>query len=168
MIEMFDIHEGRVVISPVTLLVPEFKAVHEHYKDINVFCYIAFRTSMSPTNIYRDVEQDRIDEALLKDFPGEYKPTDDLVVAALEKIYSLEPSVVRYYRSIKDLVDKLAAYASNAIVDDSKEGNITHLIKLVEKANSVIITFMKAEKDIESILPTVGKANKKKLAYDLT
>jgi hypothetical protein len=159
MIEMFDINEGRVVISPVTLLVPEFKAVHEHYNDINVFCYIAFRTSMSPTNIYRDVEEDKIDETLMRDFPGNYKPTDDLVVAAL----------VRYYRSIKDLVDKLAAYASNAIVDDSKEGNITHLIKLVEKANSIILTFMKAEKDIESILPTIGKAsNKKKLAYDLT
>lgn len=163
-VDFFDIENNRVVLTPEVLLIPEMRAVWEHYKHINPICYIVFRVSTARNNIYRDEPEDTIDQVLLKDFPGDYKITDDLIVAAIEKLESLEPTIVRYYRSIKKLVEKLSTYANTAIIDDSKDGNIAHVLRMVKEAQSVIATFSKAEKDIEqAILPK----NKKKLAYDI-
>lgn len=167
MVEIFDIENGKVVITPITLLVPELKAIHDNYaQPIQVLAYIAFMRSISKKNPYRDVPEEDREAMLLRDFPGDYKPTDHLIAEAFNKIDALEPSVIRFFRSVKGLVDKLSVYCDSVLLDDSKDGNLTNVLRIVKEAKTTIITFSQAEEEVAAQLQ-LGPANKKQVAYDL-
>jgi ABC-type Fe3+-hydroxamate transport system substrate-binding protein len=162
--EIFDIQDGRVVVNPNVLLIPELRDVYEAY-GLNAIAYLYYKTSVSIKNPYRTIPEDERDEVLLRDFPGAYEPTDDLIANAVLKLDSFKPTVVRYYESVKSLVERLSTWANTVVIDDTKEGNMNYILKMIEKVGTVADNFQRAEKAvIETEQKTRGN---QKIAYDL-
>lgn len=164
MTEVFDIQDGRVIINPNILLIPELKEVYEAY-GLNAIAFLYYKTSVSTKNPYRTLPEEERDEVLLRDFPGDYHPTDDTIANAILKLESFKPTAVRYYESIKSLVERLSTWANTVVIDDTKEGNMNYILKMIEKVGTVADNFQKAEKAVlESEQKTRGN---QKIAYDL-
>jgi ABC-type Fe3+-hydroxamate transport system substrate-binding protein len=73
--------------------------------------------------------------------------------------------VVRYYESVKSLVERLSTWANTVVIDDTKEGNMNYILKMIEKVGTVADNFQRAEKAvIETEQKTRGN---QKIAYDL-
>jgi len=162
---IFTIENNQVVINENCLLIPELKAVVDNYeKPVPALAYVYYMTSI--VNPYSELDKDFKQEQILKDYPGDYKPTDEIIIKALDKCDMLyEKAIIKYYESIKGLIYKLQKYNDTVIIDDSKEtGNIQHVLKMVEKCGQVIIQFKKAEKERDQeLLKTRGNHE---LAYD--
>ena len=164
MTEVFDIKDGKVIVNPNVLLIPELNLVYEAY-GTPALAYLYYRTSVSIKNPYRHLPEEEKDLTLTRDFPGSYKVTDELICNALIKLESFEPTIVRYYKSIKHLVDRLSNWANTVVIDDSKEGNMNYILKMIEKIGTVTDNFQKAEKAVvEMEQKTRGN---QKIAYDL-
>lgn len=165
MVKIFDIENGRVIINPHCLLIPELKALRENYEGIEVFCYVAFLFKETIDNPYGNLEKDIRKEVLLKDFPGAYRPSDELVCKAIDKLQDLyETPITKYFKQVRGLLEKVGNYAATVIIDDGKEGNMTHVLKIIKEVGMVAKQFADAEKvKLEDELK--GKGGKA-LAYD--
>ena len=162
--KIFTIESQQIVITPDCLLIPELKAVVDNYKDnIAALSYCAYL--VSPKSPYSDLDKDSKEEVLLKDYPGDYNVTDEIICRAIDKLELLYTSTtINYFNSIKILVDNVALYARTALIDDSKEtGNIQHLLKMMDKCGTHIEQFRKLEEAKDSELKTRGNHI---LAYD--
>lgn len=165
MVKIFDIENGRVIINPNCLLIPELKALRENYEGIEVFCYVGFMADPAIENPYGNLEEEIRKEVLLKDFSGDYKPSDELVCKAINKLQELfETPITKYFKQVRGLLEKVGNYAATVIIDDGKEGNMGHVLKIIKEVGMVAKQFADAEKvKLENELK--GKGGKA-LAYD--
>lgn len=164
--ELFEIENKVVKLTPDCLLIPELKAISENYKDpIQVYTYLHYVTS--PRSPYRNLEEDIIDEEVHKDYPGDYSPNDYHVANAKAKLKKLTANTVeKYFVSMKHGMEKMSHYMEQVIISDDRVlGNITYVQKALDNAGKTIESFKKLEKEREEVL---NKSRGKKLeAWDL-
>jgi hypothetical protein len=100
--ELFDIQNGKVIINVNCLLIPEFKAVHDAYKDpIPAFSFLYYL--YSPKGPYCNTPEEDKEEVLFIDFPGEYTLEDEVMIKAIEKIeFFIMTPAYRYYLDNKN------------------------------------------------------------------
>ena len=163
---IFDIVSTKVVINENILLIPWLKVIKETYKEyINAFCYIHYYTD--PTGAYYVYEEDIRKEKLLKDFPGDYKPTDKIIANAIKELYDrrvLNNTIIRHWSSCKSLLDKFSAYADSVILDDTKDGNMAHAQRILDKIEKNMKMFISATKLMEE--EQAKTRGNRKRAYD--
>jgi len=146
--KLFDIQEGKVVLNPTTLWIPEFKIIWDRDKKKNKdraiaeISYIVFMYSFqSPYLAYSESEREsRIIKDFLKGFEN-WEP-DKIVKAAVKKYNELQDSVsLKLLRSTRIALEKIEEYfrgASkeeiNTIVKNSKElGNLVQSLDKLER-----------------------------------
>lgn len=164
---IFDIENGKVVISKNTLLIPWLNVIVEKYKsNINALCYVKYFTDI--VGPYSDFSDEVKTSELLKDFPGDYNITDIEITEAIEKLQLRwkNETTLRHFNSVRRLVNKFSDYADSVILDDGKEtNNITSAKSIVKDCLKTIKDFRNMEKIVqEEILKTRGN---KEVAYDL-
>lgn len=167
MVEIFDIKDRRVALTPTVMLIPELRALIDEYPEdyMKAISYVAFMTDPTARNPYGELLDEAREEALAKDFAGSYKPTDKVICTAIKKMEYLNDTVInKYYRQVRALVGKLGNWAENVIIDDGREGNMAHVLRTIKDIGTVTKQFMEAEKaKMEEEKKARGN---KKLAYD--
>jgi len=149
--KLFDIQNGKVVLNPTTLWIPEFKALWDRDKKKNKdravaeISYIVFLYSyQSPYQAYSETEREKkIREDFLKDFP-EWKP-DDAVKDAIVKYNDLQDSVsLRLLRSTKLALETIEEYFKTANPDD-----ITTIVRNAKELGNLVQSLDKLEKQVQ-------------------
>ncbi len=166
---MFDIKNKSVIISPLCLLMPELKAVSDHYKEdrLAVFSYICFMTEGDEEkNPYSKLPEDRKKEVLLRDFKGSYSPDDYLIRDALEKIKSFETPEERLYSAAKQAVDNVAEFLKDKSTDlqDPKEAKL--VVDILTKMNDVAKNLSDVREIKQKAINKGRVSGNRKLAYD--
>jgi hypothetical protein len=166
--DIFDIENGRVVLTPVCFLMPELKAITEAYTDpIPAFSYLNFKFAVKGP--YANTPEADLDEVLLTDYPGEYTLEDDVMIKAVEKLTELYiTTTIQYYRDNKGLLEKLGEYARLTPVTSGRDGNISALMAQVKSVGKTITEFKILEKTVlEELADAKGRVRgNKTLAYD--
>lgn len=147
MSKLFDIVNGKVILSPATLYIPEFKKLwdrdgsEEHDTAIAEISYVVFMYDhKSP---YRDIKETDKEPMIRKDcgFKAKWKP-DAAIVKAVDKYKILqETASSRLLQAAKVGADKLTeyfetaeSYDANNIVKNLKElGNVVRSIDTLQK-----------------------------------
>lgn len=167
-IQMFDIHDGNVVINHNCLSIPELKAIHDAYKNpIPAFNFLYYMFDINSP--YINIEEEVKEETLLTDFPGEYTLEDEVMIAAIKKMEELYVTpTYRYYLDNKILMEKLGKFARTASVTTGRDGNIGALQSQVKSVGKTIMEFKQLEKvAMDEISEGKNRARGgKKLAYD--
>lgn len=165
--KIFDIELGKVTINENCLLIPEFKAVYDYYKDgIPAFSYLHYYFTLDGP--YANIPEDEKQELLLSDFPGEYSLEDDVMIDAIKKmkLFFTTPTY-RYYLDQKYLLEKLGNFARTASITTGKDGNITALQSQLRSTTKTINEFRTLESLVQKELNSSRKTRgNKKLAYD--
>ncbi len=149
--KLFDIQNGKVVLNPTTLWIPEFKAIWDRDKKkskdraVAEISYIVFLYSyQSPYQAYSENERE---ERVIKDFfkgVPDWKP-DELVQAAIDKYKELQDSVsLRLLRSTKLALETIEEYFKSANPDD-----ITTIVKNAKELGNLVQSLDKLEKQVQ-------------------
>lgn len=157
--------DGKVVLNFNCLSVPELKRVWERYQTVLPFEF-AYHM-VHPASPYSDLERSLREEEVTLAFMSGFHKEDIEIIEMLEVLKKMWVTpIMRYYESVKTLVDKLAVYNENVLLDDSKEtGNMTHVLKIVKECGTAIETFNKARKTRDAeVLKLRGKTQG---AYDI-
>jgi hypothetical protein len=166
--EIFDIENGKVVVNSNCLLIPELKAVVDRYTDpIPALCFLHYKFAIKGP--YCNTPEDELEDVLQQDFPGEYTTEDEEIIMATNKLSMLyETPTVRYYNSVKGLLERLGVFAKTAVVTTGRDGNMNSLLSQVRTVGKTINEFKVLEKSVLQELDEGRGRNRgdKKLAYD--
>jgi hypothetical protein len=116
--KLFDIVNGKVVMNPQTLAMPEFRYLWDRDDDIDKdnavreISYVVFLCDESLANPYRAYKEGDREEVLLRDFIKEKKwKADKHIEAAIKKyLEATQTTNSRLLKSAKNAAEKLAGY----------------------------------------------------------
>jgi hypothetical protein len=116
--KLFDIVNGKVVMNPQALAMPEFRYLWDRDDDIDKdnavreISYVVFLCDESLANPYRAYKEGDREEVLLKDFIKEKKwKADKHINAAIEKFKeATQTTNSRLLKAAKNAAEKLAGY----------------------------------------------------------
>lgn len=124
---LFDIVNGKVIMNPTALWIPQFKKIWDRdktkYKNVavNEISYIVFMYGFhSPYAAYSEGDKEK---KILEDFfPGQDWKPDQAIKEAIEKYNELQDSVaLRALRAAKIGLDKAATYFETVSPDRANE-----------------------------------------------
>ena len=166
--DIFDIQNGVVIVNANILLIPEFKAVHDEYKDpVPALAYLHYR--YYPKGPYCNIPEEDKEEILLQDFPGEYTLEDDIMIKAIEKLEALVMSpTYRYYLDNKILLEKMGKFGRDATVTAGRDGNASVLNSQLSKVGKTIQEFKQLEKVVNQEIDEhkISVRGGRRIAYD--
>ena len=166
--KIFDIDNGKVVINPECLLIPELKAVVDNYTDpLPALSFLYFLHH--PEGPYSNIPEDEKEDIIFQDFPGDYSLEEEVMHKASEKLASLYMTpTFRYYLDQKVLLEKLRKFARSTAITGGKDGNLNSFLAQLRSTSKTINEFKLLENMVNKELHSETKirGNKKK-AYDL-
>ena len=164
--KIFEVKNKVVVINENVLMIPEFKAVVDAYKDpLPALSFIYYMSD--PWSPYLNEPEETRTEKVFKDYPGEYKLTDSIVHDAIDKAEEFYTSPTdRFFKANKSAIDKMSVYLETTEIDDSKDtGNIANFMRITEKCEKIMEAFDKLkQKREEELKKARGKG---RLGYDV-
>lgn len=167
-IKIFDISNGKVVINEECLTIPELKAVVEKYENpIPALCYLYYM--FDPSSSYSNNTFDEKEEAILKDYPGEYTTEDEVIIKASEKLQKLYITpTMRFYLDNKILLERVGKFARNSEISSGRDGNINSFQMQLKSLGKTIEEFKKLELIVQQELDEMNTRVRggKKRAYD--
>lgn len=146
MVEIFDMQDDRVIINPNCLLIPEFKAVVDKYKDpVAALSYVHFMTH--PMSPYNDVPEEEKQQIISDDVKGEFGLEDEEIEAALKKAELLYTTPMRrfFYKSKKGL-ETLGDYLGDTKITEGLHGNFASFQMAYTRIGKIIQEFKQLEK----------------------
>lgn len=157
MTELFNIKDGKIVITPDKLAIPVFKQIYERDKSKNKeiafkeLSYIFFMVDFNSP--YQSYPNDKKEKIIIEDiFKDKWSP-DKLVKEGVIKYTEFtDTAVIRLVRSAQNACDKLADYFNNVdytLKDDND--------KLVYTAKDVVLNL----KNIGDISDSLSKLEEK-------
>jgi len=166
--EIFDITNGKVVVNENVLLIPQFKAIIEEYKDpIPALSFLHYM--YHPKGPYCNTPAEDKEGILLLDFPGEYTLEDPVMIAAIAKMdeFIISPTY-RYYLDNKLLLEKLGKFARTAPITSGRDGNINAMLSQIKSTGKTITEFKMLEKTVQQELDEHKSRvrGEKRIAYD--
>ena len=164
---IFEIENGKIVINPEILTIPELRAVKEYYADPLpplAFLYHYYKQD----GAYNNVQEDEKLDLIYRDNPGDYTLEDDVLIGAMKKMEVLTTTpTYRYYLDQKYLLEKLGKFARTTTITAGKDGNINALLAQIRSTSKTINEFKNLEKMVQEELKTSSKVKgNKKIAYD--
>jgi hypothetical protein len=154
-VNIFDIHGGKIVINPNCLLIPELKTINESYQDpIPAFCYIHYMTH--PKSPYANLEELEKEQLILEDYPGDYTPEEEIIHLATTKLRKLyETPTMRLLRNAKIGLENLSSYIGTAKISEGRDGNITPFQMTLSKIGKIAQEFRMLEKQVDDELGSI-------------
>ena len=116
--KLFDIINGKVVMNPQVLAMPEFKYLWDRDEDIDKdkavkeISYVVFLCDESLTNPYRAYKEGDRRDVLLRDFIKDkrWKPDKHIEAAITKFMEATQTTNSRLLKSAKNAAEKLAGY----------------------------------------------------------
>ncbi|MHA1198101.1 MAG: hypothetical protein ACTSQF_01905 [Candidatus Heimdallarchaeaceae archaeon] len=116
--KLFDILDGKVVMNPQALAMPEFKTIWDRddseekdqaYREISYVVYLCDESSNNPYRAYRIEDRDKV---LKQDFMGgsKWKADGDILKAVKKHKEATQTTNSRLLRSAKNASEKLSEY----------------------------------------------------------
>lgn len=165
--KIFDIEEGKVVISPDVLNIPWLRCIVDKYEyHMAALNYVHYMTD--PISSYFNLGELERSDKLLKDFPGDYKKTDLEICNAVSNLLDLRVNndpIIRLKNAAQILLNKISIHCESVILSDGREGNMGDALKVLEKADKYATNFMGLSKKAEETLKK-GRGGVE-LAYDI-
>jgi hypothetical protein len=149
MIEIFVLDNGRVVINPNCLLIPELKAVVKAYKDpVPALSYLHFM--YFPKSPYAALPEDTKEEVILLDYEGDYTPSDKEIRMAAQKLQELyKTPTQRFFFNCKKALDRLGEYVASATITEGRDGNLPQVRDMLKSVGKINQEFKQLEKAYE-------------------
>ena len=165
--DIFTIENESIKLDTSILIVPEFKLLWETYKDLDWFkvMYLLHNSRSPYANMYYDLRKNQVEQEF-----SNLDLTCPIFELACQKyeLLNITPST-RYFNSIKSLIEKLTAYCESVEINDSKDGNLTHILRLLKESKSNLESYKAVENTyIEEQLSARGNAElgQDELNYD--
>lgn len=157
MVKIFDINEGIVAINVNCLLIPELKAIYDHYEDpIPVLGYVHFMTD--PRSPYGNLPDEEKEARILEDYDSDYTPDDEPVYKAVEKMKKLyETPSMRGRRRALNAFDNLSLYIEKASITEGKDSNLTGIVNTLKSMRTINKELRALEQDVEEELRIRGQ-----------
>lgn len=123
MVKIFDMEDNKVIINPNCLLIPEFKALVDKYKDSTAaLAYVHFM--LSPDSPYNDVPESDKQQIISDDVKGDFGLEDPEIEAALKKAEILYMTPTRRFLiKNKIAMEKLGDYLATTEITEGMHGN---------------------------------------------
>lgn len=155
---ILEYENGRITVTAEAYIIPEIKAIIDKY-DMKAEPYLAYVVYMSsPNSPYINVPNDEKVETIVYDIIqslGDFDIEDPLLEKAVDKLKSLYTStMVRKYEAAKILHDKFTKYMREKEITEGKDGNMTELMRILERLGSEMKSFKDLEKQVEEELKT--------------
>lgn len=156
--KILEYEDGRIKVTAEAYCIPELKAILDKY-DMKAEPYLAYVHLMTAVDSpYVNVPEDEKKETVVYDVIqtiGDFDIDDELLDIAMAKLKTLYTSVlVRKYEAAKILHDKFTKYMKDKEIMEGKDGNMSELMRLLEKLGSEMRTFKDLEKQVEEELKT--------------
>lgn len=147
MINLFDIENEKVVISPNVLLIPEFKTIVDKYEDyIPALSYIYFMSS--PHSPYSDVPERDKQQIVSEDVGGDFGLEDDEIEEAIKKAEFLYTTPTRrFFINAKKGLETLGDYLGSTQISEGKDGNFSAFGMAYTRIGKTIQEFKILEKE---------------------
>ena len=147
MVQIFDIQEGRVVISPNCLLIPEFRKLTELYEDpISALSYVYFMTA--PDSPYADVPETDKQQIVSDDVGGDFGLEDEAIDDAIKKAQFLYTTPTRrFFLNAKKGLETLGEYLGTTSITEGKDGNFASYQMAYTRIGKIIQEFKILEKE---------------------
>jgi len=151
--QIFDIQNGQLIINEHVLAIPELKAVYEAYEDPKP-ALLFLRHLCDPYGPYNQIEEEIKEEAIFNDFPGDYSPEDEVMMAARKKLETFYMSeTYKFYLDNKVLLETLGRFARSAQVQQGRDGNYTQILSQLSNVGKMMASFEslkeQAKKELE-------------------
>lgn len=149
--KLFDIQNGKIILNPTVLWIPEFKKIWDRDKKkakgkaIAELSYIVFMHSFqSPYQAYAEKDREgKIMEDFFKDFK-EWQP-DDSVEAAIKKYHELQDSIsLRLLRSTLLALETIEEYFKSATPSD-----INTIVKNAKELGGLVQSLEKLKRQVQ-------------------
>lgn len=157
MTELFNIKDGKIVITPDKLAIPVFKQIYERDKSKNKeiafkeLSYIFFMVDFNSP--YQSYPNDKKEKIIIEDiFKDKWSPDKLVKEGGIKYTEFTDTAVIRLVRSAQNACDKLADYFNNVdytLKDDND--------KLVYTAKDVVLNL----KNIGDISDSLSKLEEK-------
>ena len=155
---ILDYEEGRIKVTAEAYCIPELKALIDKYdmKAEPYLLYVHYMTAVDSP--YINVPIDEKKETVVYDVIqslGDFDIDDPLLEDAMVKLKSLYTStLVRKYEAGKILHDKFTKYMKDKEITEGKDGNMTELMRILERLGPEMRSFKDLEKQVEEELKT--------------
>jgi hypothetical protein len=148
-LEILSVENGKVVPGISCYSIPELKEVMEAYEDnINALTYLYY--FCYPKSAYANLKEDELEDVILEDYPGDYSPEDEIILAAVEKLKSLYLTPTRrFFKNSKKGLETLGEYMATTAITDGKEGNFSAFSMTLTRVGKTIKEFKELEKIYE-------------------
>lgn len=150
-------------ITPEGLFIPEMKEIWDadksKEKDTASQILIYIYHMADPKSVYNKLSEDVKERTIIQDYISDksWKP-DDKVLAAIEKYKLLiETPVFRMYKSVAIAMDKINKKLQEVELEDGKNGNMTQIAAIVEKAVKYAESYAKLKEIAEKEQETARK-----------
>lgn len=147
MIKLFDIENGKVMITPDVLLIPEFKKIVDTYEEpMAALAYIYFM--LSPESPYMDVPEKDKQTVISHDVGGDFGFDDPEIEEALKKAELLYTTPTRkFFFNAKKGLETLGDYLGSTSITEGKDGNFSSFQMSMSRVGKIIQEFKILEKE---------------------
>lgn len=165
--KIFDIEDGKVVITPDVLNIPWLRCIVDKYEyHMAALNYVHYMTD--PISSYFNLGEEERSDKLLQDFPGDYKITDKEIGEAIFNLLDLRVNkdpIIRLKNAAQILLHKISIHCETVILTDGRDGNMSDALKVLEKADKYAANFQGLSNKAEDKLKK-GRGGVE-LAYDI-
>lgn len=153
----YDKDSGNIQLTDNAFLIPEILTLYNYYPNDGWRPYVAYAYFMSaPDSPYIWTPENEKLETIVFDVRktvGEFDYTCRLTEELVNKLKSLYTStLVRRYDALKILIDKMSNYIKTAEIIEGRDGNLSELMRIVERAGNEMRSFRDLEKQVDEEL----------------
>lgn len=150
--KMFNIVEKRVVIDEDVLLIPEFKAVVDEYKDdaINALCFIYYYCNYKSP--FANFQPEKREEKLM----GMYNKNSAFTLEDPVMIEAMNLYMEMQWTPTRELLDavevamfKMANYLKSASIIDGRDGNLIQIGNIMKNIGSTVGSYDELKEQVE-------------------
>lgn len=149
--KIFDVEDGKVIVTPEIKLIPEFNALLEKYENpIAALSFVYFMTS--PESPYTDVPERDKEEIISNDVGGDFSFEDEEIEAALKKAELLYTTPTRrFFFDAKIGLEKMGEFLrSQEITTGFRDGNDTTFLTMLKSLGRITKEFKELEKEYQN------------------
>lgn len=157
---ILEYEEGRIIITPEAYMISEINAIikkHENPEPYLAYVFLMSSPNSPFINLPEEGDERREDTIIYEVIQtiGEFDVDEELLSKAVDKMKSLYTStLVRKYEAAKILHDKFTRYMRDKEITEGKDGNMTELMRILEKLGPEMKSFKDLEKQVDEELKT--------------
>lgn len=162
--KVFDVENGKIIITPACLLIPEFaKLVKKFENPIPALSYVEFMTN--PTSPYMAVPEADKSETIARAMGIDFSLDDEDILTALEKAEDLYMTPTRrFYFDSKVGLEKMGKYLRESSIHSGRDGNDSTYLSMLKSLGKITLEFQQLEKIFKEEVTTLR--GQQRASYD--